>query len=87
MMDDGLGYPPLQGQMAVQQGYGMHATQGMLDSCGMMSGEDQGGKRAIGDILQQIMSITDQSLDEAQARLLFDVIIKTKTKYCYDCLM
>ena len=27
------------------------------------------GKQQIGDILQQIMTITDQSLDEAQARL------------------
>ena len=31
--------------------------------------EDMDGrKQEIGDILQQIMSITDQSLDEAQAR-------------------
>lgn len=28
-------------------------------------------KQEIGDILQQIMNITDQSLDEAQARLVF----------------
>lgn len=32
-------------------------------------GEDiDGRKQNIGDILQQIMSITDQSLDEAQAK-------------------
>ena len=35
-------------------------------------GQDQGSvearKQDIGDILQQIMNITDQSLDEAQAR-------------------
>ena len=28
-------------------------------------------KQEIGDILQQIMNITDQSLDEAQARCVF----------------
>ena len=30
--------------------------------------EDGSRKQEIGDILQQIMNITDQSLDEAQAR-------------------
>ena len=48
---------------------------------GMMSGQQaameqmkaaeegpEGRKQDIGDILQQIMNITDQSLDEAQAR-------------------
>lgn len=30
--------------------------------------QDVGRKQDIGDILQQIMNITDQSLDEAQAR-------------------
>ena len=33
--------------------------------------QDDGRKQEIGDILQQIMTITDQSLDEAQARLVF----------------
>lgn len=33
---------------------------------GMATGRNQGGN--IEDILQQIMNITDQSLDEAQAR-------------------
>jgi hypothetical protein len=35
---------------------------------GQDSGGDDGRKQDIGDILQQIMNITDQSLDEAQAR-------------------
>lgn len=39
------------------QGYGMHPDG--------MGGER---KHEIGDILQQIIAITDQSLDEAQAR-------------------
>lgn len=30
--------------------------------------DGEGRKQDIGDILQQIMTITDQSLDEAQAR-------------------
>ena len=40
-------------------GYGMQALDGV---------EDGSRKQEIGDILQQIMNITDQSLDEAQAR-------------------
>ena len=34
----------------------------------MQSGDPDQRKQEIGDILQQIMTITDQSLDEAQAR-------------------
>ena len=37
--------------------------------------EHEQGKQQIGDILQQIMTITDQSLDEAQARLDQSVLI------------
>uniref|UniRef100_A0A8C4QBV6 PBC domain-containing protein n=1 Tax=Eptatretus burgeri TaxID=7764 RepID=A0A8C4QBV6_EPTBU len=55
------------------------------------SGGPQGGKQDIGDILQQIMTITDQSLDEAQARkhalnchrmkpALFSVLCEIKEK-------
>ena len=40
-------------------GYGMQSIDGV---------EDGSRKQEIGDILQQIMNITDQSLDEAQAR-------------------
>ncbi|XP_019640729.1 PREDICTED: pre-B-cell leukemia transcription factor 1-like isoform X3 [Branchiostoma belcheri] len=36
---------------------------------GQQQPEGEGRKQDIGDILQQIMTITDQSLDEAQARL------------------
>ena len=45
------------------------------------------GKQQIGDILQQIMTITDQSLDEAQARLdqsvLFILFSKNRS-VCVD---
>lgn len=41
-------------------------SQHMQDGTGGTDGE--GRKQDIGDILQQIMTITDQSLDEAQAR-------------------
>uniref|UniRef100_UPI00358EBC70 pre-B-cell leukemia transcription factor 1-like isoform X3 n=1 Tax=Myxine glutinosa TaxID=7769 RepID=UPI00358EBC70 len=55
------------------------------------SGGPAGGKQDIGDILQQIMTITDQSLDEAQARkhalnchrmkpALFSVLCEIKEK-------
>uniref|UniRef100_A0A8C6ZHI0 PBC domain-containing protein n=2 Tax=Nothoprocta perdicaria TaxID=30464 RepID=A0A8C6ZHI0_NOTPE len=42
-------------------------SQHMPDGPGAAEGE-AGRKQDIGDILQQIMTITDQSLDEAQAR-------------------
>ena len=68
IMDDPRGYGPpasMAGHMPPQPGYGMGAP----------TDQDQGGvqdsqvrKQEIGDILQQIMTITDQSLDEAQAR-------------------
>lgn len=35
---------------------------------GTAGADAEGRKQDIGDILQQIMTITDQSLDEAQAR-------------------
>lgn len=41
-------------------------AQHMQDGTGGTDGD--GRKQDIGDILQQIMTITDQSLDEAQAR-------------------
>ena len=50
------------GSMAGMQhptGYGMQSLGDV---------EDGSRKQEIGDILQQIMNITDQSLDEAQAR-------------------
>lgn len=43
----------------------MHGQQGAEMK---QSEELDGRKQDIGDILQQIMSITDQSLDEAQAK-------------------
>ena len=62
-------------------------TYGMPDA----SGVDDPRKQDIGDILQQIMNITDQSLDEAQARkhtlnchrmkpVLFAVLCEIKEK-------
>ena len=63
-MDDQqrLMHPP-QGQVNMpQQGY---------DATAMAMAQGDPGdqrKQEIGDVLQQIMTITDQSLDEAQAR-------------------
>jgi hypothetical protein len=46
-------------------------------------GQDQEQrKQEIGDILQQIMTITDQSLDEAQAR--YDAIFFEQNPFMYD---
>ncbi|XP_072276065.1 pre-B-cell leukemia transcription factor 1 isoform X2 [Pyxicephalus adspersus] len=75
-------------------GVGMAAhpslSQHMQDGTGGTEGEG-GRKQDIGDILQQIMTITDQSLDEAQARkhalnchrmkpALFNVLCEIKEK-------
>lgn len=46
-------------------------AQHMQDGTG---GDADGRKQDIGDILQQIMTITDQSLDEAQARYVFKIL-------------
>ncbi|XP_018414563.1 PREDICTED: pre-B-cell leukemia transcription factor 1 isoform X3 [Nanorana parkeri] len=65
-------------------------SQHMQDGTGATEGEG-GRKQDIGDILQQIMTITDQSLDEAQARkhalnchrmkpALFNVLCEIKEK-------
>ncbi|KAM4640548.1 pre-B-cell leukemia transcription factor 1 isoform 3-T3 [Discoglossus pictus] len=65
-------------------------AQHMQDGSGATDGEG-GRKQDIGDILQQIMTITDQSLDEAQARkhalnchrmkpALFNVLCEIKEK-------
>ncbi|KAL8177406.1 UNVERIFIED_CONTAM: Pre-B-cell leukemia transcription factor 1 [Gekko kuhli] len=65
-------------------------SQHMPDGAGGEGGEG-GRKQDIGDILQQIMTITDQSLDEAQARkhalnchrmkpALFNVLCEIKEK-------
>ncbi|KAJ8274279.1 hypothetical protein COCON_G00089040 [Conger conger] len=64
-------------------------SQHMQDGTGGTDGD--GRKQDIGDILQQIMTITDQSLDEAQARkhalnchrmkpALFNVLCEIKEK-------
>uniref|UniRef100_A0A671PA46 Pre-B-cell leukemia transcription factor 1 n=1 Tax=Sinocyclocheilus anshuiensis TaxID=1608454 RepID=A0A671PA46_9TELE len=64
-------------------------SQHILDNTGATDGD--GRKQDIGDILQQIMTITDQSLDEAQARkhalnchrmkpALFNVLCEIKEK-------
>merc|ERR1712168_535132 len=47
-----------------QQGYGIQPEHGSV----VAPGDQEVRKQEIGDILQQIMNITDQSLDEAQAR-------------------
>ena len=52
--------------MQPQGGYGMDRTMSGVPEASV--GEDGTRKQEIGDILQQIMNITDQSLDEAQAR-------------------
>ncbi|KAI4900604.1 hypothetical protein NFI96_019054 [Prochilodus magdalenae] len=68
--------------MAGHPGLGQHMPDGT---------EGEGRKQDIGDILQQIMTITDQSLDEAQARkhalnchrmkpALFNVLCEIKEK-------
>ncbi|GFN79638.1 pre-b-cell leukemia transcription factor 1 [Plakobranchus ocellatus] len=78
-----------------------HPSQGQVNMQSVMQGYDGYGqgdpteqrKQEIGDVLQQIMTITDQSLDEAQARkhtlnchrmkpALFNVLCEIKEKAC-----
>ncbi|KAH0511756.1 Pre-B-cell leukemia transcription factor 1 [Microtus ochrogaster] len=70
-------------------------SQHLQDGAGGTEGEG-GRKQDIGDILQQIMTITDQSLDEAQARkhalnchrmkpALFNVLCEIKEKTDREC--
>ncbi|XP_035827331.1 pre-B-cell leukemia transcription factor 1 [Aplysia californica] len=80
----------------------MHPSQGQVSMAGVMPQQGYDGsltqgdpgdqrKQEIGDVLQQIMTITDQSLDEAQARkhtlnchrmkpALFNVLCEIKEK-------
>lgn len=69
-------------------------SQHLQDGAGGTEGEG-GRKQDIGDILQQIMTITDQSLDEAQARkhalnchrmkpALFNVLCEIKEKNSFE---
>lgn len=55
----------VQGGMALPPPHGHDGTDG------------DGRKQDIGDILHQIMTITDQSLDEAQAKLVYLYVILT----------
>lgn len=61
----GLKMHPVGAQVGMMsQPYGMQS----VDQGQGPGTPDDGRKQDIGDILQQIMNITDQSLDEAQAR-------------------
>ncbi|KAL1490551.1 hypothetical protein ABEB36_013227 [Hypothenemus hampei] len=82
-----------QGRMMSHAGAGLMAPQayGMTSQGDNPPGENEPRKQDIGEILQQIMNITDQSLDEAQARkhtlnchrmkpALFSVLCEIKEK-------
>lgn len=85
-------------RMMAHTGGGLMAPQnyGMPGGDGTPTGENDSRKQDISDILQQILNITDQSLDEAQARkhtlnchrmkpALFSVLCEIKEKtglYC-----
>lgn len=75
------------GGLMAPQSYGMPGQGGD----GTPTGENESRKQDISDILQQILNITDQSLDEAQARkhtlnchrmkpALFSVLCEIKEK-------
>lgn len=55
------------GHVGAQHGYGLAQTSHVPGSQGGTPDQDA-PKHDISEILQQIMNITDQSLDEAQAR-------------------
>ncbi|KAL6463538.1 hypothetical protein MHYP_G00279290 [Metynnis hypsauchen] len=69
----------------------VHGGMALAPSLDHHGSEDDGRKQDIGDILHQIMAITDQSLDEAQAKkhglnchrmkpALFSVLCEIKEK-------
>ena len=83
------------GDMEGQQ-YGMgYGMQPQIDPNGQANNtEGEPRKQDIGEILQQIMTITEQSLDEAQARSVFPLsplwgqggvvdTISRSVDYCY----
>lgn len=81
------------GGLMPPQPYGMNPQGGDAPSSG--GGDSEPRKQDIGEILQQIMNITDQSLDEAQARkhtlnchrmkpALFSVLCEIKEKTVSD---
>nr|XP_045622353.1 homeobox protein extradenticle-like [Procambarus clarkii] len=92
-MDDqsrGMMHPTSQTGMLMPQHYGMGG--GSVDpGQGTTTPDSEGRKQDINTILEQIMNITDQSLDEAQARkhtlnchrmkpALFSVLCEIKEK-------
>lgn len=85
-MDDPNRMMAHSGGLMGPQGYGLPGGEGTP-----ASGDGEARKQDIGEILQQIMNITDQSLDEAQARkhtlnchrmkpALFSVLCEIKEK-------
>ncbi|XP_052758796.1 homeobox protein extradenticle isoform X10 [Galleria mellonella] len=85
-MDDPNRMMAHSGGLMGPQGYGLPGGEGTP-----AAGEGEARKQDIGEILQQIMNITDQSLDEAQARkhtlnchrmkpALFSVLCEIKEK-------
>ncbi|KAH9629592.1 hypothetical protein HF086_002528 [Spodoptera exigua] len=85
-MDDPNRMMAHSGGLMGPQGYGLPGGEGTPTA-----GEGEARKQDIGEILQQIMNITDQSLDEAQARkhtlnchrmkpALFSVLCEIKEK-------
>ncbi|KAH6948342.1 hypothetical protein HPB50_023453 [Hyalomma asiaticum] len=85
------------GHVVPQHGYGMPPQSHGVDPTGQQAAPDQEPrKHDISEILQQIMNITDQSLDEAQARkhtlnchrmkpALFSVLCEIKEKTGLFC--
>ncbi|XP_045515340.1 homeobox protein extradenticle isoform X4 [Pieris brassicae] len=85
-MDDPNRMMAHSGGLMGPQGYGLPGSEGTPTT-----GDNEARKQDIGEILQQIMNITDQSLDEAQARkhtlnchrmkpALFSVLCEIKEK-------
>ena len=70
-MDSRMLHPVTSVGMGLPQPYGMQPMDG---SHGAPTPEPDGQKHDINEILQQIMNITDQSLDEAQARFVDCVV-------------
>lgn len=79
-------------QQRMMHNQGQMANTNVLSQYGIpQQGDDPSDQRKqeIGDILQQIMTITDQSLDEAQARcrymISFISLCRSPISFCLSC--
>ena len=76
----------LMGGLAHHVPYGLQPS-GVMQIYDRESGQDAESRKDISDILQQIMTITDQSLDEAQARFVLSILHYNMPRSRMNCIL